>query len=69
MSTESLPCNHLIADSLFRLCDGTHRVLTHSAVCDELGRPIAPPAAWCAQGHGWLTLTPQQYEELKAVVM
>lgn len=62
-----LPCGHLIESSRFEDTEGDMVLITVRPQRDENGDAVTTPLAWCTQGHGWLSLTLDEFAELTEV--
>lgn len=62
-----LPCGHLIDNNKFEDNDGAMVLITVDPAHDSNGEQITTPLAWCAQGHGWVSLTAEEYAEITEV--
>jgi hypothetical protein len=60
-----LPCGHLIESSKFKNVAGETVLVTVPPQHDENGDAITTPLAWCAQGHGWVSLTADEFNDAK----
>lgn len=59
-----LPCGHPIESSKFEDHDGAKVLITVPSAHDNNGDAFTTPLAWCAQGHGWLSLTAEEFAEV-----
>ncbi len=62
-----LPCGHLVADNRFESVDGRWMLVLVSPDIPGFAANTTP-LVWCAEGHGWVNLTADEYTELNEVV-